>query len=235
MAVTYTNGMINIGGLVSVSTVDWVGCASCVIFFRGCQGRCWYCHNKEICSGEDYRDIISIEAFIRSCSFMVSGVVFSGGECTQQPDPLIQLCKTSKSIGLNTCVHTNGMKPSVIDTLIRKRLVDQISLDVKTSPDQYHKIIGIPYADEIINESLQLCINAHKRGLVTLECHTTVDDASVLDPIREMIPCDVKWVLQQIRHGNYQFPLDELKQLGEKYQICIRSEETGEVSFNNHQ
>ncbi len=43
--------LVNFGGFVPLSTVDWHGRAVCTVFFRGCSARCFYCHNKHLQRG----------------------------------------------------------------------------------------------------------------------------------------------------------------------------------------
>ena len=109
---------LNFGGFVPLSTVDWRGKSVCVVFFRGCPVKCWYCHNHSILTGEDRRPIEEIKELIRSSSLLISAVIFSGGEATMQPSALLSLAEYSKSIGLLTGLQTNGVYPDVIRRLI---------------------------------------------------------------------------------------------------------------------
>jgi pyruvate formate lyase activating enzyme len=130
---------VNYGGCVDVSTKDWPGRAVCTVFFRGCPLRCSYCHNATIQTGEDERDIAELIAQIDTASLVVSGVIFSGGEPTMQPGPLIALARAAKDRGLAVGIQTNGYFPDTIARLLAERLVDRIALDYKTRWEGFSK------------------------------------------------------------------------------------------------
>jgi pyruvate formate lyase activating enzyme len=131
--------MVNYGGCVDVSTKDWPGKAVCTIFFRGCPLRCSYCHNATIQSGSDERDVAEVISKIEAASLVVSGVIFSGGEPTMQPEALIALARAAKERGLAVGIQTNGYFPDTLARLIDERLVDRIALDYKTRWEGYAK------------------------------------------------------------------------------------------------
>jgi len=37
-----------IGGMQKTSTIDFPGLLSCVLFCRGCDMNCFYCHNRDL-------------------------------------------------------------------------------------------------------------------------------------------------------------------------------------------
>ena len=43
---------VNFGGIIPLSTVDWLGRAAMVVFLRGCPLRCPHCHNRKLQTGE---------------------------------------------------------------------------------------------------------------------------------------------------------------------------------------
>jgi len=130
---------VNYGGCVDVSTKDWPGRAVCTIFFRGCPLRCSYCHNATIQAGSDERDIAELISQIDAASRAVSGVIFSGGEPTMQPGPLIALARAAKERGLAVGIQTNGYFPETLARLLDERLVDRIALDYKIRWEGYSK------------------------------------------------------------------------------------------------
>lgn len=75
-----------IGGVVSLSTVDYPDYIASVIFLQGCCWRCKYCHNRllqpiELSYSLPWEDILEL---LNSRRGFVDAVVFSGGE------PLLQ-------------------------------------------------------------------------------------------------------------------------------------------------
>jgi pyruvate formate lyase activating enzyme len=51
---------VNLGGVVPLSTVDWIGFASTVVFLRGCPLRCPHCQNRELQEGESFVELYSL-------------------------------------------------------------------------------------------------------------------------------------------------------------------------------
>jgi len=58
--------MVNFGGIVPLSTVDWPGRAAMVVFLRGCPLRCPHCQNRKLQSGENMMPFHSIASRIVS-------------------------------------------------------------------------------------------------------------------------------------------------------------------------
>jgi pyruvate formate lyase activating enzyme len=56
---------VNLGGVVHLSTVDWIGSATTVVFLRGCPLRCPHCQNRELITGESPADISLIQGEIK--------------------------------------------------------------------------------------------------------------------------------------------------------------------------
>lgn len=231
---------INIGGFVPLSTVDWRGRSVCVVFFRGCPVQCWYCQNNRILTGEDRRPAGEILDRIRSASLLISGVVFSGGEATMQPEALIYLAENSKKIGLKTGLHTNGVFPEVLRELIARRLIDHIALDVKAEWNLYTvrgrgKAVG-----KQVKESLTLCTTAfHSGSLPGFEVVVTLFPGygeEVMTIAHDVAP-DVDLVLQQgFFTGIRSLDIRDLQSIADRLcrPVRIRTRNEGEIRYESN-
>lgn len=231
---------INFAGFIPLSTVDWRGRSVCVIFFRGCPVRCWYCQNPGIQSGNDKRECDEILAMIRSAEMLISGVVFSGGEATMQPKALCYLAEKVKSMGMVTGLHTNGVYPAVLTDLISRRLIDHIALDIKpewnlNTVKGKERSLGAE-----VKKSLSLCTSEYYAGnLPQFEVVLTLFPGSG-EQIYATIPDiaeDLDLVLQQGTYiGIRALQLEDLTTIadGLHRQVRIRTREEGEIWYEGN-
>jgi pyruvate formate lyase activating enzyme len=191
---------MRIVGVEKSSFVDYPGRTAAVLFTPGCNMDCFYCHNRHLLApGEhdhayDEQDVL---AFLRKRIGMLEGVVISGGEPTLQKDlePFIAEIKT---MGYNLKLDTNGTRPWVVNSLIDKKLVDFIAMDIKAPPSRYEEITRRQMDLQPIEESIDLLLE----GRVDYEFRTTVapqlSTADIL-LIATRIRRSKRYVLQQYR------------------------------------
>jgi pyruvate formate lyase activating enzyme len=226
---------VNFGGFVPLSTVDWRGRAVCTVFFRGCPVRCTYCHNAGILAGEDFRPVEEVSEMIRSSLLLISGVIFSGGEPTMQKDALIRLAGDAKAMGLLVGVQTNGVYPGTLESLISKKLVDKVALDIKARWERYNNLLKVPCVDNV-RESLSVCKKNYASGdLPEFEVVVTL-----FRGYEDEVTCiaaeagDVPLVLQQGVQGSIA-PLseEEMKRIADRLPgpVMIRTREGGEIAY----
>lgn len=231
---------VNFGGFVPISTVDWPGRAVCTVFFRGCPVHCHYCHNRELQTGEDWRDAAGIVEMMRSAGILVSGVIFSGGEPTMQKEPLVHLATEARKLGLKVGIQTNGVFPETIAVLLESSLIDRISLDVKTRWEHYHNLFRVrPHITEKVKQTLEICKDAYTKGILPeFEVVNTLfrgreDDVQYIAREAE----GVDFVLQQGVEGTIPpLSFEEMKKIADKIQrkVKIRTREEGEITYENN-
>lgn len=93
------------------------------IFVQGCTLNCPGCHNPEShdLNGGYIKDTSElIKEF--SENPLLDGVTFSGGEPFLQPEPLIEIAKAAKSIGLNIWVYTGSRFEDILNEGDEKKL-----------------------------------------------------------------------------------------------------------------
>ena len=166
-------------GMVKNSFVDFPGQISTVVFTSGCNFNCWYCHNRDLIpSSEGKIDESEVFEFLKSRKGFIDGVVISGGEPTLSSG-LYEFIKKVKSFGLKVKLDTNGTNPKILEKLLGENLLDYVAMDIKTSFENYEKIVG---KGNFNKELIQRSINILKTGNVDYEFRTTfAPDVSLSD------------------------------------------------------
>lgn len=184
------------GGLI-ISSVEYPGKISLVIFTGGCVLRCPYCHNPELIDGGENVNLDEIKSEIQDSLDFIDSVVVTGGEPLIQFDEVNELCKYAKNAGLLVKLDTNGCYPERLEKIIN--LINYVALDVKAPFHKYGEIIGADVGDNV-KKCMEICI---KDPDTFLECRTTYvpgllfkDD--ILD-IAKNIKCDL-YTIQQFRN-----------------------------------
>ena len=227
--------LVNFGGFVPLSTVDWHGRAVCTVFFRGCSARCFYCHNKHLQRGENRVSTDYIMGLIDEAKPLISGVVFSGGECTEQIAPLLRLAQDCKNRGLKVGIHTNGAFPEHGQQLIGA--VDKVSLDLKAPWARYKAVTGAEIS-AAVQASLACYRDAHAAGtLPEFEVdHTVIRGHEAEVPAVAAAAEGVDLVLQQGVWGREPpLTLAEFQALADPLArpVRIRTKEIGEVLYDH--
>ena len=186
---------IDIGGIL-VSTIEYTGKISLVIFTAGCMLRCPYCHNPGLIEGGNQRKISEIYNKIDDSLDFIDSVVLTGGEPTFQYEEVVKILRYCKRLGLNTKLDTNGYYPEKLENLLD--LVDYVALDVKAPFKKYKKVTGADIGENV-RKSIQVCLKSN----TYLECRTTYVPG-LLDPedirdIAKSIECDV-YTIQQFNN-----------------------------------
>lgn len=188
-----------IGGTV-ISSVEFHGNMSLVIFMSKCPLACRYCHNVELLEDETEWSFEKVKGEIDSSADFLDAVVISGGEPLVQTDEVIEILKYVRQIGLKTKLDTSGIYPENLKKILDLDLLDFVSLDVKTTFSKYKKITGanvgfqVKKSMDLINEA-NVRLEARTTYVPTL--HTKKDIINLVDEIKADI-----YTIQQFRNKN---------------------------------
>ncbi|PID78343.1 MAG: anaerobic ribonucleoside-triphosphate reductase activating protein [Deltaproteobacteria bacterium] len=161
-----------LGGFQKNSLIDYPGKISSVIFTKGCNFKCPYCHNHELISFEkndDSVDTDSILSFLNSRKGFIDGVVITGGEPTLQKD-IIDFAGEIKKMGFPLKMDTNGSRPEILEKLVEKKLVDLFAMDIKAPFSNYKELTYEKDIAEKLESSINLLMNAETDYLFRTTC-----------------------------------------------------------------
>lgn len=189
-----------VGGTL-ISSVEFHGNMSLVIFMSKCPLACRYCHNVELLEDDTEKSFEEVKMDIDHAADFIDAVVLSGGEPLMQLDALIEILTYVKSINLKTKLDTSGIYPEKIEKLLELELLDFVSLDVKAPFEKYRKVTGANVGSQV-KKSMKLINNDPN---VHLEVRTTyVPTLHTKKDIRNLV-MDVEgdiYTIQQFRNKN---------------------------------
>jgi len=189
-----------IGGLQRFSLIDYPGKISAIIFTKGCNFRCPYCHNPELVEFDE-KDLIEedyILFFLRERRGKLDGVVLTGGEPTLQSD-LVDFLKEIKSLGFFIKLDTNGSNPEIIGRLLEEEILDYIAMDIKADLEKYNDVTLSNVDIEKIKKSIDIIMNSR----IDYEFRTTIVKSQLTKEdilkIGELIRSAELYVLQEFK------------------------------------
>lgn len=192
---------MHIGGLQKLSLIDYPGKLAAVVFTRGCNFRCGYCHNPELVIPARYVQPVSMDYvldFLSGRRYMLDAVVVSGGEPTIHRD-LPEFLARIRVMPFLVKLDTNGSNPAMLEDLIQSRTVDYIAMDVKAGPERYDAVCRTHCCADSIRKSITLIKNSG----IAHEFRTTVVKSlyaeTEMSQIRRLIEGCHRYRLQNAR------------------------------------
>jgi pyruvate formate lyase activating enzyme len=184
------------GGML-ISSLEYPGKISLVIFTGGCILRCPYCHNPELIDGGKEVDLDEIKMEIQDSLNFIDSLVITGGEPLTQFEELKELINYLKDTELQIKLDTNGCYPERLEKIIH--MIDYVALDVKAPANKYEEITGISIEDNV-KKSIEIVQNSPN---TFLECRTTyvpglLDKQDIIEIVKD-IKCDL-YTIQQFRN-----------------------------------
>lgn len=174
---------MQIKGLNKTTLLDYPGQVAATIFLGGCNFRCPFCHNGVLVLNPASQPSISegeLLDFLIKRRPILSGVCISGGEPTLQSDLPILLASIKK-LGYLVKLDTNGSNPEMLTYLYQNSFLDYVAMDIKSRPQDYPMVTGIPENPALMRNILQSAQYLMSCG-VEYEFRTTV--------VKELHPAD---------------------------------------------
>lgn len=163
---------MKIEGFQKLTLQDYPDVISCILFTKGCNFRCPFCHNSALVIDTSLDNLISEEEifkYLEKRKGILDGVVVSGGEPLIQKD-IKEFITKIKKLGYKVKLDTNGNNYLVLKDLIDNHLVDYVAMDIKNTFSKYDLIAGVKVNIENIKKSIQLL----KTHVVDFEFRTTI-------------------------------------------------------------
>lgn len=177
---------IQIGGLVSFTTIDYPGKLAAVLFLMGCPLKCAYCSNPHLLSpGDGEYDPERVMDWIKSRAGKLEAIVFSGGEALMQGNATVDYMRRVRELGFKIGLHTNGFYPNILADAIE--VIDWVGLDFKATCDKYPDLTGQHIAYNNMLRSLDILIEHEKDFEVRITCDPRFIDKSDLMEIMDIL------------------------------------------------
>ena len=194
---------MKISGFQKLSLVDFDGHISATIFVSGCNFACPFCHNSGLVAGsEPDLNENEILEYLKKRFGILDGVCISGGEPTLYPD-LPEFIEKIKKIGYTIKLDSNGTNPQMLKSLVEKKLIDYIAMDIKNSFSKYSNTIGKDFDTNILNESIKYImtcgIDYEFRTTLVKELHSPKD----IEDIAKMIQGAKRYYLQKFEDSGH--------------------------------
>lgn len=206
-----------VGGSV-ISSVEFHGNMSLVLFMSKCPLACRYCHNVELLEDNTEKSFEEITHEIDSSADFLDAIVISGGEPLVQTDAVIEILKYVRQKGLKTKLDTSGIYPDRLKEILDLDLLDYVSLDVKTTFSKYRKITGanigfqVKKSMELINEA---GVHLEIRTTYVPTLHTKKDIMNLVDEIEAEV-----YTIQQFRNKNVLDPALEKVEVPNPHELA---------------
>lgn len=124
-------------GIIKQSLLDYPEEIATVLFTRGCNFRCPYCHNPDLLvkprpgTGPPGISTEEVLALLERQKGFVDAVVITGGEAGLYHAELPGEFSLFKERGLLCKLDTNGTNTVLLNDLLRHKLIDYVAMDIK--------------------------------------------------------------------------------------------------------
>lgn len=147
-----------VGGLTPMTSIDYPGQLSAVVFCQGCPWRCGYCHNHHLLARDEGSiGWGAVMDLLHRRQGLLDAVVFSGGEPTLQAG-LKQAMQQVRELGYLVGLHTAGPYPERLAEVLP--LVDWVGMDLKAPFRDYEGTTRVPGSGQKALRSARMLIDS---------------------------------------------------------------------------
>lgn len=164
---------MQIHGLNKTTLLDYPEHVAATVFTGGCNFRCPFCHNADLVLHPMSQPLIKEEevfSFLKRRQGIIDGVCITGGEPTLQAD-LVSFISKIKELNFLVKLDTNGYKPDILQELIERKMLDYVSMDIKSSKEKYPILSGV---EHINIREVEKSVDVLKQSKVEYEFRTTI-------------------------------------------------------------
>lgn len=161
------------GGFQKLTLLDFPGKVACILFTKGCNMRCPFCHNNTLVTTPTKAEHITeaqVLEYLQKRKGILEGVVVTGGEPLLH-NSLGSFLQKVKDLGYTVKLDTNGSLPDKLIALVESGVVDYVAMDIKNSFEKYEQTCG---TSEIEISDIKKSIDFLLQGKVDYEFRTTV-------------------------------------------------------------
>lgn len=144
-----------------------------IVFLKGCNMRCRYCHNPDTWAKEGGMTLSAAEVLQKALRYKNywkknGGITVSGGEALLQIDFVTELFRLAKEKGVHTCLDTSG-NPFTREELFYSKfkelmqVTDLFMLDIKHIDDAEHRKLTGQTNTNILD--MARCLSDHGKAM----------------------------------------------------------------------
>ena len=215
-------------GFQKLTLLDYPGKVACILFTKGCNFRCPFCHNGSLVRADEIQTIADTEilTFLKKRQGILEGVCITGGEPLLHSG-LKEFIKEVKKLGYSVKLDTNGSFPDKLKSLVEEGLLDYVAMDIKNSFAKYPLTCGVETDIENIKQSIEFlmsdAVDYEFRTTLVKELHTFDD----IEEIGKSIKGAKRYFLQNFKdsgdvleenmHPFEESDLEKMKNIATKY------------------
>lgn len=197
------------GGMQRSSTIDFPGALACVLFTRGCDLDCFYCHNRELIAGDGDQLAEAGRLFLPR---KAAGPARRGGRERRGADPPARsrgIPPPRPPARLPRQARHQRPAAALVERLWREGLLDYVAVDVKALPADYPAVCGADCFSDV-----RLTIDTLRSLGAAFEARTTLYpglDAGALGELLASFPPLPRWRLNYFHMPGAFRPADETR------------------------